>query len=118
MMRASATTITGIGTGTNRLMAAAMPPKSAAASDRVADQDPDQGRPQEPARVVVPDDVEQALAADLPELGGQVDDRIHHREGDGRGPQERRPELRPGAGVGADRRGVVVAGACDDAEAE
>ena len=64
------------------------------------------------------EDVEQAFAGDLPELGGQVDDRVHHREGRGRGPQERRAEAGAGAGVSANRDGVVIARSGDDAETE
>jgi hypothetical protein len=86
--------------------------------DGVADQHPDQGRPEDPARVVVADDVEEASSGDLAELGGEMDDREHHREGDGGGPEEGGAELGPGAGVGADGRAVVVVGAGDEAEAQ
>jgi hypothetical protein len=44
---------------------------------------------------VVLDDVEQAFAGDLPELGGQVDDRVHHREVAGAVHRNDAPKLAP-----------------------
>ena len=62
------------------------------------------------------DDVEQAFAGDLPEFRGQVDDRVHHREGRGRRPQEGCAEARASAGVRTDGYRVVIARSGDGAQ--
>jgi hypothetical protein len=58
------------------------------------------------------------LTAYLPELRGQIDDGIHHGEGDGSSPKERGPELRTGTGIGPNGRGIVVARSNDHPEAK
>src|SRR4051794_8120911 len=86
--------------------------------DRVADENTDQRRPQDPARIIFLDDVKQTLASDLPELRRQVDHREHHRKSNGRGPQQRGPELRSRARICPDGGTIVVGGAGHNAESE
>jgi hypothetical protein len=84
--------------------------------DGVPQHHPDQGRVEHPAGHVIPDDLEQTTPGHLAQLGREVNDREHHREGQRRGPQHRGPELGAGAGIGTDSGTVVVRRTRDQAE--
>ena len=80
--------------------------------------DADERGPEHPTRIVVADDVEQPLARDLTELGREVDDGDHHREGDRCRPQKARPYPGASGRVRPDRRGVVIGRTGDQAQAD
>lgn len=54
---------------------------------------------EDPARVSVAPDGEQARAVDLPELSRDIDDHDHHQQHDRRDPKEREADFGVGAGI-------------------
>jgi hypothetical protein len=77
----------------------------------------EQRHPQQTRRVLIANDREQSFTADLTEFRRQVHDREHHRERDGRHPQECRANRCSGGRIGADGRWIVIGRARDETEA-
>ena len=84
----------------------------------VADDHPNECAVQQPAGIMLFDDGEQSLAGDLADFGREIYHREHHGIENRDHPQQRGAVLRAGAGVGSDGGGIVVGGACDQAEAD
>ena len=86
-------TIAGIGIGTMRFMAAAMPPEVSRGLDRVADQYAAE-RTVETHWETVSNRLEQPLSRHLAQFRGQIYDRKHHWEHGGGNPKKRRAQTR------------------------
>jgi hypothetical protein len=103
------TTISPMGTGTMTLIESGGHPADIGTRlNNVPDQYSDEHGVQQPAGIISPDDGEESLPRHLPQFRAQINHGKHHGKGDGRNPQERRPESSARRRQGSDRGRIVV----------